>query len=1006
MKIRDTFLLIMFLLLQITTHAQDNTTVSGTISDDGGQPLPGASIVLKGTTTGTEADFDGNFTLDDVPNSGVLVISYIGFTTQEIAINSQTTINITMLEDAEALDEVVVVGYGTQKKEDITGSIAVVKGDDVLRQPNANALSSVQGRVAGVNITNSGRAGEAPTIRIRGVGSVSNADPLFVVDGVLTNDISYLNPADIESLSVLKDASSSAIYGIRAANGVIVIKTKKGKKGQESLSIAYDGYAGFQRVTNVPDLANASQYIQLFNEKQAFEGSDIRLDAADFDADTVWFDEILRDAAFTHSNNFSVTGSSEKVRYSLGVGYFGQQGLLDAGNNINSGDDFRRITARLALDIDLSTYFTLGGSIAYTDTRNDIANEPFGQAYIAPPIFPVFNPDGTYGSPEAVGNFANPRGTLDFFRSKAEGNRILSNIYVEVKPIEELKFRVSFSGDYSTNNRYQFTPQFFISNSQQSVVSTLEERTSENDNWLWENTLTWQKSFGKHDVTILGGFSQEERISFQLEGFAQEVEFFEDDSSLFLDLGNVDTERVDDEGSKIRFQSVFARFQYKFDNKYLLNATIRNDKASQFAEQNNSEVFPSVGAGWIISNENFMENSVFNNLKLKASYGELGNANVPRGFDITASDPGITFFGNPAQAVITRSISEFSDPSIFFESVNEYDIGVEFGVMQNKLSGEVNYYNRQTKDAVFSVSQLASSGATNTQLLTNAGSFENSGVEVSLNWADNITDDLTFNVYGNLTTISNEITEVRGASFLNTGPALFGNSIVRLEEGAEIGSYFGFVTEGVVQNQAQADELGSPIGAFIFQDRNNDGLIGEEDKTFLGSPIPDFTYGFGFNLNYKNFDFAMDFQGVAGNEIYNFNRESRFGNENFDLYFFENRFTPGSDVTDFPAPNSDQNSSRPSNFYVEEGDFFRIRNVQLGYLLPKVAIGDTQLWDSFRVFINAQNLATFFDYTGFSPEVNGGGGDNPPGGSVVNSGIDRNVFPLSATYNLGVSIKF
>ena len=270
----------------------------------------------------------------------------------------------------------------------------------------------------------------------------------------------------------------------------------------------------------------------------------------------------------------------------------------------------------------------------------------------------------------------------------------------------------------------------------------MSRTANENDNWLWENTLTYQKSFGKHDITLLGGFSQEERISSGITGFTNEVEFIEDDASLFLDLGNVDNERVDDFGTRVRFQSLFFRAQYKFDNKYLLNATIRNDQASQFPEDNNSEIFPSIGAGWIISNEDFMENSLFNNLKLKASYGELGNANVPRGFDVTATDPAITFFGDPAQAVIARSISVFSDPSIFFESVTEYDVGVEFGVLENKLNGEVNYYNRTTNDAVFNVTQLASSGATNTQLLTNAGSFKNSGVEVTLNWADNISDEL------------------------------------------------------------------------------------------------------------------------------------------------------------------------------------------------------------------------------------------------------------------------
>ncbi|MEK6155355.1 TonB-dependent receptor [Flavobacteriaceae bacterium 3-367] len=1016
MKIRTSLVLILLVLFGFTTWAQNTIRVSGSVSDDQGQPLPGASVIIEGTTTGTQTDFDGNFVLENVPGNGTLVISYIGFVTQTVQINGRSTITVALATDTQALAEVVVIGYGTQRKEDITGSIEVVTGEQISRQPNANPLSSVQGRVAGVTINNSGRPGEAPNVRIRGIGSVSNADILYVVDGVLTNDIQYLNPADIESMSVLKDASSSAIYGIRAANGVIVIKTKKGKAGTEEVSFSYDGFIGFQRVTNVPDLVNASQYVELFNEKQAFEGSDTRISVADFDGDTDWFDEILRSAPLTTSHNVSITGSSAKTRYYVGVGYFGQEGILDAGNNINSGDDFRRLTGRIGLDIDLSKYVTIGGSVAYTDTRNNLANEPFYQAFIAPPLFNAFNADGSYGSAEAVGNFGNPRATLDFFRGKAKGNRVLSNIYTEISPIEELKVRVSFSGDFSSSRNFRYTPEFRVNDAQQSPVSRLERNQFENDNWLWENTVTWQKAIGKHDITLLGGFSQEERISFRLQGFANEVDFNGDDAVLFLDLGNADTEEVNDQGSKIRFQSLFGRLQYKFDNKYLLNATIRRDGSSSFPSENNTEVFPSVGVGWVINNETFMENSGITTLKLKASWGQLGNANVPRGFDVTATDPTVTFFGG--QAAPSRSISEFSDPSIFWEIVEEYDVGLEFGLLDNRLTGEVNYYNRETQDAVFRISQLASSGATNAQLLTNSGSFENTGVEVSLNWADDISDDFQYSVYGNLTTISNEITEILGASFLNTGDALFGNPIIRLEEGAEVGSYYGFVTDGVIETEAEATALGSRVGAFRFQDRNGDGLIGEDDKTFLGSPIPEFTYGFGFGLNYKNMDFAMDFQGVAGNEIYNFNRNSRFGNESWDLDFYENRWTPGSNVTDYPAPNSDQNSSRPSNFYVEKGDYFRIRNIQLGYTLPDTIFGDKALWKSLRIYFNAQNPLTIFSYNGFSPEINGGGvsfnrdansfiGDNNnPERIVVNAGIDNNVYPLSATYNLGVSLKF
>ncbi len=548
MKWKTLFTILLFLTVQ-TLLAQGDRTVTGTVSDSQG-PLPGASVVIKGTTTGTQTDFDGNYTLDDVPSDATLEISYIGYAAQDIPVDGQTTINATLVEDAEALAEVVVVGYGTQKKEDITGSISVVESDEINKQPNANALSSVQGKVAGVNITNSGRPGASPNVRIRGVGSVSNSDPLYVVDGVLTNDISYLNSNDIESMSILKDASSSAIYGIRAANGVIVIKTKRGRGTEENVSFSYDAFAGFQKVTNVPTLVNAAQYVQLFNEKQAFEGTGNTISLADFNADTNWFDEILRRSAPTTSHNISISGTSNKTQYFLGFGYFDQEGVLDAGRGINTSDDFRRLTGRIGIDVDLNKYFTFGGSVAYTDTKDNNAPEPFYQAYIAPPIFNAINPDGTYGSPQGVGNFANPRATLDFSRDKAKGNRVLANVYTELKPIESLTVRVSFSGDYSNSRDYNYTPVYRVSTNQGADVSTLTRNYIENDNWLWENTATWTKTFDKHNITLLAGFSQEERIYFKMTGVADEVAFNGNDAVLYLGLGNADTEEVNDEDLK------------------------------------------------------------------------------------------------------------------------------------------------------------------------------------------------------------------------------------------------------------------------------------------------------------------------------------------------------------------------------------------------------------------------------------------------------------------------
>lgn len=993
-------LLFIFAFLMITPLMAQVKTVTGQVLDPQGMPLPGAEVKVIDKDIFDVTDFDGNFSLEGVEAGDSFRVTFLGFEAQDFKIGEQDEYMVTLKESAAELSEVVVVGYGTQEKQDITGSIAVVDGEEITKQPNVNPLSSVQGKVAGVNIVNSGRPGASPNVRIRGVGSVSNASPLYVVDGVLTDKIDYLNSSDIKSLNILKDASSAAIYGIRAANGVVVIETKSGKRG-EGVSVGYDGYLGFKKVTNVPDMVNTQQYIELYNEKQTFEGSTNFLSPGDYSADTDWFDEILKDAPVVTSHNVSVAGSTEKSNYYLSLGYFNEDGILDAGKNINSGNDYTRITGRLTLDTELNDYFSIGGSVAYTDSRSNDVREPFYQAYIAPPLFNPKKSDGSYGSPEGLGDFANPRGTLDFFRGKSDGQRVLANVYAEINPIESLEFRISFSGDNAETDVFQYTPEYFISTSQSTNVSTLTRSNAETENWIWENVLTWDETFGVHDITLMGGFSREERSYYKLEGSVNGVDFNGNDAVLYLDLGDVDSESLDDEGSKTRFQSLFARLQYKFDNRYLLNATVRRDGSSSFPSENNTEVFPSLGVGWILSNESFLSDSSYlNTLKLKGSWGKMGNAGVPRGFDVTATNPDIYFFGE--RSAISRSISEFSDPSIFWEKVEEYDVGVEFELFDKKLNGEVNYYNRETQDAVFSITQLASSGATNTSLLTNAGSFRNTGVEVSLNWAAYPSDDLSYNIYGNVTTINNEITDVIGTSFLNTGPGLFGNPIIRLEKGAEIGAYYGYQVSGVIQTQQEADELGSRVGAFKFADLDGDGQIGESDKTFLGSPIPDFTYGFGFGVEYKKVNFSMDFQGVVGNEIYNFNRNSRFGNESWDLDFYENRWTPGSGINDYSAPNSDQSSLRPSSFFVEEGDYFRIRNIQLGYTITGAILGENELWKDLTVYLNAQNPVTFFKYNGFSPEVNG----ELNQGGIVEAGIDRNVYPLSATYNLGLRINF
>jgi TonB-linked SusC/RagA family outer membrane protein len=968
--------------------------ISGKVLDEMGGPMPGVSVTLVSASTGTITDMDGNFSV--AANSGdQLQFSFLGYKTQLVAASAGMTVS--MQPATTDLNEVIVIGYGTQRKADVTGSIAVVSEKELRDKPNANAVSSLQGKVAGVLISNSGKPGEAPGVSIRGVGSIAGNNVLYVVDGVLTDNITYLNPNDIESMSLLKDASSAAIYGIRAANGVIVISTKLGKKGgEEKIKFSYDSNVGFSKPTNVLDLAGSEDYVRLYNQKLLFEGNanpDDQLVLADFNGvDTDWFDEILKESSFTQSHNIGMTGASEKTRYSVGLGYFTQEGILDANKGVSSGDDYKRVTARFNGVYDVTSKFRIGVNTAYYKFDSNDAASPFYQARTALPLVPVLNADGTYGTQSSLGTAGNinPRYTLDIFRGKTKGTRTLMSGFAEYDIIKGLTYKLNYSRDYTSVDNYQYSSEHINLENGSPTQSKLTNRHDTFENVLWENTLTWTKEIDKHRIVLLAGYSRQQNRTFAIRGAAENVPFNGDDSTLYLNLGTPTTIEFPDgdEASKTRMQSYFGRLQYAYNDKYLLNATIRKDGTSayNFSGNQRSATFPSVGLGWIISKESFMDNSGIDFLKLKASWGKLGNASVPRQFDEVASSQPGAFFGVPSQLANAISVTQLVDPTISWEIITETDFGVEAKIFKNRLSLEAGYYNRETTDAVFDITIPPLSGL-GTRVFTNAGSFVNKGLELTVNWSDRASDKFSYSIYGNLSTIDNEITEVLGGSFFNTGPGLFGNTIKRWEQGQDVGSYYGFEVEGVNQT----------TGALEFKDLDGNGAIDEQDKTFLGSPIPEVVYGFGLSMNYSNLDFSLDFQGVAGNEIYNFNRNSRFGNENWDQDFADNSWTPTNPSNTYPVANSDQNSSRPSSFYVEKGDYFRVRNIQIGYTLPSSFLSKAKL-ERVRFYLSAQNPFTSFKYNGFSPEL----GKQP----ISDSGIDNNVYPLSGVYSFGINLNF
>ncbi len=995
------FILGFLLLLCGISYGQQ---ITGQVLDEGGLPVPNAYITTDGGKVSTSADIDGNFSIKAAVGSP-LTFSMLGYDT--VTVNATSgPMKVTMKSSAaNTLEEVVVIGYGTQKKADVTGAIAIVNEKDLRDRPNANVMSSVQGKVAGVNVVNSGTPGGTPMVNIRGIGSIAGSQPLYVVDGVLTQDISYLNPSDVESMSILKDASSSAIYGIRAANGVIIITTKKGKKsGKENIAITLDSNVGFTVPVNVLKLANAADYIRMYNDKAAYENNPATINAAQFgNVDTDWYKEILKKSAVTQNHNVSISGASQKTRYNMGLGYFTQDGILDAGQGINSGNDYKRITARLGAIYDITEAFRVGGNIAYSKANTNDSQIPFYQARVAPPVFRAKNADGTYGTlPDtpSLGTFANPRATLDFYRGKSVSNRNVANGFAELDIVEGLTAKTSYTRDNTDYFGYSYIPEYFVSSSQRSLNSSLTNTWTTTESILWENTLTYTLSIDKHRITALAGYSKQQDTWRTTSITATDVPYYGNDATLYLNLGNIaqTTANSDVNGSKTRFQSYFGRVQYAFADKYLLNATVRRDGASVFNFDGNqkSATFPSVGAGWVLTKEKFMEKSGIDFFKIKASWGRLGNASIARQYDASASGQNGAFFGTSTQAQTAISVSKLVDPSINWEIVTETDFGFESRFLKDRLSFEANYYNRETKDAVMEISIPSQAGLGNS-FVTNAGSFVNKGFEFDVKWNDQVGEDFTYGVYANVTTIKNEVTEVLGGSFLNTGPGLFGNPIKRWEKGSEVGAYYGYQVVGVIKTQEEADAYGSPVGSLKFEDRDGNGIIDDKDKKFLGSPIPTATYGFGFNLGYKGVDLSVDFQGVAGNEIYNFNRNARYGNENWDQDYVNNHYSSTNLGGTYPAANSDQTSSRPSSFYVEKGDYFRIRNAMLGYTLPSEFLKTIKV-DKIRFYVSAQNPVTWFKYNGFSPEL----GNQ----SVSDMGIDNNVYPVSAVYNFGVNVKF
>ncbi|MGI4833610.1 MAG: SusC/RagA family TonB-linked outer membrane protein [Janthinobacterium lividum] len=998
------------------TPAQAGTPITGRVTDEKGEPLPGANVIVKGTAVGTATNVDGNYSIN-APAGSTLVFSFVGYPAQEISLNGRAAIDVKFAApQSQSLNDVVVVGYGTQSKREVTGAIVSVKGAELVNQASQNPVSSLQGKVSGVQITNSGQPGAAPTIQIRGAGSIYGVGPLYVVDGTMLpqgSDLSFLNQNDIASIEVLKDAAAASIYGVQAANGVIIVTTKRGQAG--GTHINYNGYGGVQTPTNTVKMANAAEYATLYNEKNTLTGGAASNNLATNLPSTDWFKEVTRVAA-VQNHQLSLSGGNDRASYTLSGSYYQQKGLVQ-------GNDYERITARLQTDFNVTDHIKIGYNALFTNaTAHDApglassvypnyanGGNIFYQAYVAPPVIQPFLPTGRYGDPSLVGtglgSFANPRGTLDYFVQKSQAQQLVSNVFLSLNFAKYFTARTSLGISYTSGNYTNYQRADSLTTVQVYRGNTLQKGSGLFTQPVWENTLTYDRTFGSdHHFTALVGTTALRYSNDVINNSVNGVQGAGGSQFYYLGLGQPGTTNITEFPRVYTIFSLFGRLNYAYKEKYLLTASFRHDGSSQYSNNDKYGNFPSLSVGWVASQEDFLQNSsVFNFLKFRASYGVLGNNQTPNS-NISTSliSVGGTYtptLGNPPVASQGGSQVVQAAPALRWEKVEEGDAGVEMRFFNNRLSAEFDYYNRRTIDAIFPVPVLGAQGYTNnTGYLANNANIQNQGVEAAIRWDSQGSSDFSYNI--GLTGAYNQnklLSTTSGAPYFGGGLPVAGYLTTQSIVGQPLGVFYGYQTAGVFQSTSEVTSSAQPgakAGDLRYVDQNGDGVIDSRDFVRLGNPNPRFSYGINTTFRYKFVDLTVDVQGVGGVELLNALREVRYGNENYTQDFYNTRWHGAGTSNTTPSADLSGHNLDPSSYYIENGSYIRLRNLQLGFNIPKTIANNLHV-GTLRIYANAQNLVTLTKYKGFTPEVSG---------QPTNAGIDLNVYPMIATYNLGLNI--
>ena len=981
------------MLLPMCMFAQQ-ITVQGVVKDQTGETVIGASVMEKGTTNGTITGIDGDFSLNMSPN-GTLVVSFVGYKTQEVQVKGQKQLQVVLSEDAEMLDEVVVIGYGTMKKSDLTGAVSSIGNKDIKDSPVSNLGQAIQGKISGVQIVDAGKPGDNVSIKIRGLGSINNCDPLVVIDGVPTDlGLSSLNMADVERLDVLKDASATAIYGSRGANGVVMITTKRGTEGKGKLAVSAN--YSFQNATNVPSLLNAAQYAELSNDMMVNSGRNPNPEWAnpsELGAGTDWVDELLRTGVM-QNYTVSYSGGNEKSHYYVSGGFLDQSGIVKSVN-------YRRFTFQSNSDAQVLKWLKFSNNITFSADTKKSGSYNIGDALKALPIYPVKNEDGSWSGPDGnsewYGSTRNPIGPTELNKSQTDGYNFLANLTAELTFTKWLKFKSTFGYDAKFWFIDNFTPKY---NWKPTPTEETSRYKSDNKSftYLWDNYFLFDHTFAeKHRVGLMAGMSAQwntnDYLNAQKNVFMFDNVHEMDNGEEMYAIGGNETEWA--------LLSYMARVNYSYEDRYLLTATIRRDGSSRFGKKHRWGTFPSVSVAWRASQEKwFPKNDYINDLKVRAGYGVTGSQASVGNYSYLASyNTSVYPFGISSGNQTALVSSTLANPYIHWEEVAQTNIGFDASLFNSRVMFSFDAYLKETRDMLVKASVPITSGFEDTTTTyTNAGKVRNQGIEMSLHTI-NLTGELGWETNLTATYNKNKIKD------LNSDVPYYINQInnsyvTMLAKDYPINVFYGYVTDGIFQNQSEVNthavQPGAEPGDIRFRDLNNDGVINDSDRTVIGNPNPSWLFSMNNSLSYKGFELSVFLQGIAGNKIYNANNIDNTGmaaayNQTTDvLKRWQGEGTSNSmPRAVFGDPNQ---NTRVSDRFVENGSYLRLKNITLSYTFPKQWLQKAQI-ENARLSLSCENVATITGYSGFDPEVG------------IN-GIDQNRYPISRTFSLGLNFNF